>query len=70
MVDEAYPRCNMAADIAALVAEKAFGALKAPIETVTPPTCRAPFSPALEDLYVPGPARIEEAVRATMAWRR
>src|SRR6516162_2659693 len=30
-VDEASPRCNMAADISALVAQKGFAALKAPI---------------------------------------
>ena len=37
VVDEATPRCSMAADIAALVADKAFGALKAPIRRVTAP---------------------------------
>ncbi len=70
VVDEAYPRCNMGADIAALVADKAFGALKAPIKRVSPPHVPPPFSPALEDLYVPGPDRIVEAVRETMAYKR
>jgi len=63
VVDEASPRCGMAADIAALVAQKAFGALEAPIELVTPPHTPVPFSGVLEDLYIPGPARIEAAVR-------
>ncbi len=35
VVDEAHPRCNMATDIAALVAQEAFDALKAPIRMVT-----------------------------------
>jgi pyruvate dehydrogenase E1 component beta subunit len=70
VVDEAYPRCNLGSDIAALVADRAFGALKAPIKRVSPPHVPPPFSPALEDLYVPGPARIEEVVRETMAYRR
>ncbi|MDE2581969.1 MAG: alpha-ketoacid dehydrogenase subunit beta [Rhodospirillales bacterium] len=64
VVDEAHPRCSMAADIARLVAEEAFSSLKAPIRTVTPPHTPVPFSPALEDLYVPGPARIVEAATA------
>jgi pyruvate dehydrogenase E1 component beta subunit len=66
VVDEAHPRCNMAADISALICQEAFGDLKAPIKMVTAPHCPVPFSPALEDLYVPGPAKIEAAVRAVM----
>src|ERR1700752_421072 len=53
VVDEAHPRCGMAADVAGLVAEKAFDALKAPIKLVTAPHVPVPFSPALEDMYIP-----------------
>ncbi|MGC8468369.1 MAG: alpha-ketoacid dehydrogenase subunit beta [Acetobacteraceae bacterium] len=67
VVDEASPRCNLATDISAAVAEQAFEALKAPIRMVSPPHAPVPFSPALEDLYVPSVARIEAAVRATMS---
>ncbi len=63
VVDEASPRCNMATDISALIAEQAFGALKAPIKKVTPPHTPVPFSPELEDLYIPSPQKIEAAVR-------
>ncbi len=63
IVDEASPRCGMAADIAALVAQKGFRSLQAPIEMVTPPHTPVPFSGVLEDLYIPSPARIEAAVR-------
>jgi len=66
VVDEAHPRCNMAADISALICSEAFDDLKAPIKMVTAPHCPVPFSPALEDLYVPSPAKIEAAVRAVM----
>lgn len=66
VVDESNPRCSMATDISALVAEHAFGALKAPIKLVTAPHTPVPFSPALEDAYIPSVARIESAVRATM----
>src|SRR5438876_3644272 len=62
VVDESNPRCSMATDIAGLVAQKAFRALKAPIEQVTAPHTPVPFSDVLEDLYIPSPAKIEAAV--------
>ena len=67
VVDESNPRCNMATDIAALVAESAFDALKAPIKKVTPPHTPVPFAPELEDLYIPNPEKIEAAVREVAA---
>ena len=66
VVDEASPRCNLATDIVALVATKAFSALKAPVSIVAPPHTPVPFSPALEDAYVPNPAKIEAAALAVM----
>ncbi len=65
VVDEANPRCSMATDIAALIAQKAFGDLEAPVEMVTAPHTPVPFAPNLEDLYIPTPAKIEAAVRST-----
>ncbi|MDR3536377.1 MAG: alpha-ketoacid dehydrogenase subunit beta [Acetobacteraceae bacterium] len=62
VVDEASPRCGMAADISALVADKAFRSLRAPIRMVTPPHTPVPFAAELEDLYIPGPARIQATV--------
>lgn len=53
VVDEDTPRCGLATDIAALVASKAFHSLKAPIRLVTPPHTPVPFSPSLEDAYLP-----------------
>lgn len=66
VIDEANPRCSMATDISALVAQKAFGALKGPIEMVTAPHTPVPFSDALEDLYIPDAAKIEAAVRTVL----
>ena len=63
IVDEASPRCGMAADISAMVAQKGFNLLNAPIQMVTPPHTPVPFSGVLEDLYIPSPAKIEAAVR-------
>jgi pyruvate/2-oxoglutarate/acetoin dehydrogenase E1 component len=64
VVDEASPRCNVATDIAAQVADHAFEALKAPIKIVSPPHTPVPFSPALEDIYVPNAEKIQAAVKA------
>ena len=70
VVDEATPRCNLATDISALVAREAFGALRAPIEMVTAPHTPVPFSAALEDLYIPDPQRIVNAVKKVTSWER
>src|SRR5690349_15757756 len=70
VVDEASPRCNLGTDIAALAADKAFGALKAPVKVVSPPHVPVPFSAVLEDTYIPSAARIEAAVRDVMEYRR
>ncbi len=66
-VDEANPRCSIASDVSAKVAQDAFKALKASIRMVTAPHTPVPFSPSLEDLYIPTAARIAEAVDRTMA---
>ncbi len=70
VVDEAHPRCNLATDISAQIAERAFEALRAPIRMVVPPHTPVPFSPALEDIYLPSVAKIVDAVRAVMAGGR
>lgn len=66
VVDESYPRCSMASDIASLVAQNAFDALEAPVRMVTAPHTPVPFSPVLEDAFVPSPERIADAVRETL----
>ncbi len=70
IVDEASPRCNIATDVSALVSQKAFGALKAPINMVCPPHVPVPFSDTLEDLYIPDATQVETAVRRVMEYAR
>ncbi|RCK45265.1 pyruvate dehydrogenase [Thalassospira profundimaris] len=65
-VDEANPRCSIAADIAANVAQDGFDDLKAPIQMVTAPHSPVPFSPSLEDIYIPSAQSIADAARKTM----
>ena len=45
---------------------QAFDALKAQIEMIAPPHVPVPFSPALEDLYIPGATQIADAARRTL----
>jgi pyruvate dehydrogenase E1 component beta subunit len=61
VVDEDYPRCSLASDISALVAEEAFDYLDAPPRRVTPPHTPVPYSQPLEELYLPSKERIVEA---------
>ena len=63
IVDEDNPRCSAATDIAALVVEKAFTELDAPIKRVTAPHTPVPFSPPLEQFYVPSPERIVATIQ-------
>ena len=62
VVDEANPRCSIATDISALIAQRAFHSLKAPIEMVTAPHTPTPFAGVLEDMYIPSAAQIADAV--------
>lgn len=69
VVDEANPRCSMACDVAALAASEVFGALKGPIKTINAPHSPVPYSPDLEELYIPSPERIEATARSMMEKR-
>jgi pyruvate/2-oxoglutarate/acetoin dehydrogenase E1 component len=67
IVDEDNPRCGMAADLAALVATKAFDHLDAPPQMVTPPHTPVPYSRNLENYYVPNAQRVINAAKRTIA---
>jgi pyruvate/2-oxoglutarate/acetoin dehydrogenase E1 component len=69
VVDESTPRCSIATDISAIVAQKAFGSLEAPIEMVTAPHTPVPFNGTLEDQYVPSPGKIADAVKIVMGYK-
>ena len=66
VVDEASPRCNIATDISAQVCQEIFDALESGIQMVVPPHTPVPFSPTLEDLYLPSAEGIAAAARKTM----
>jgi pyruvate dehydrogenase E1 component beta subunit len=64
-VDEAHPRCSIASDLVGYAAQRAFKAMKGAPQIVTAPHTPVPFSPALEDLYIPSAVAIAKAVRQT-----
>ncbi len=63
---EAVEHGGFGAEIAARVQAAAFDFLDAPIERVGAPFTPVPFSPTLEDAYVPGADEIYAAVLATL----
>jgi len=63
---EAVAHGGFGAEIAAQVQEAAFDELDAPIARVGAPFAPVPFSPPLEDAYLPGRAEVTAAVRALL----
>ncbi len=66
VLHEAPRTCGFGAELAALIQEKAFLTLKAPIRRVT--GFDTPFPYATEKIYVPDAGRVAEAIRATIAF--
>ena len=63
VVDEAHLRCGAAAEIAAVIADKGFDNLDAPIKRLTTPDVPVPFSPPLEKFILPDDKKIVSAVK-------
>ena len=61
IADEDYPRCSVASDISALVAEEAFDYLDAPPRRVTAPHTPVPYSRPLEAVYLPSKEKVVKA---------
>jgi 2-oxoisovalerate dehydrogenase E1 component beta subunit len=65
---ESHRFLGVGAEVAAMIAEKAFEHLDAPVERLAPPNTPVPFSPPLEDAYLPQVSDIEAAVERISAW--
>lgn len=63
VIDEAPPRCGIASDIQGLCVDRGFDFLNAPVKKVTAPHTPVPFSPALEDAYLPSADNVLATVR-------
>ena len=66
MVEESPPRCSVAADIAAQVTEAAFTSLQHAPLRVTAADTPVPFSPVLEDAFLPDATQVVAAARRTL----
>jgi len=66
IVTEDVKFAGSGAEIAAMVAEKAFDRLDGPILRVAPPSVPVPFSPALEKEYIPSVEKVVKAVKTVM----
>ena len=66
VADGGWRSFGVAAEISALAAERAFGALRAPVARVTLPDCPAPASTALENAYYRNSTDIIQAVRSIL----
>ena len=62
VIDESPPRCSLASEIAAVLTESNFGRLRAPIARVCAAASPVPFSPPLEDAYLPSVEKVTSAV--------
>ncbi len=67
IVHESPVRGGFGGEVAAVVAEKALGYLDAPIKRVGAPWVPVPFSPTLEDAYVPREPDVIRAARAVLS---
>ena len=59
---------GMAGELAAVIAEKAFDDLDGPVVRVTSPDTPVPFSPPLEEYFLPNAQKVVEAARKLAAY--
>jgi acetoin:2,6-dichlorophenolindophenol oxidoreductase subunit beta len=64
VVDGGWRTCGLASEVSALVSERAFGALKAPVVRITLPDCPVPASAILEKVYYRNSADIMRVVKS------
>jgi 2-oxoisovalerate dehydrogenase E1 component beta subunit len=68
IVDEANRTCAAGAEVAAIVAEKAFEDLDGPVTRIATPDTPIPFSPPLEQALLPSVEKVKEAARELLEY--
>ena len=68
IVDEANQTCAAGAQVAALVADRAFEDLDGPVRRVATPDVPIPFSPPLEQAVLPTVDKVKEAARELLEY--
>ena len=66
VVDEDYERCGFTAEVAAVIAEKGFHSLKAPVARVANPNIPIPFNRRLECHVLPDKDKIVRAIKSVV----
>jgi len=66
VVDEDYERCGFTAEVAAVVAEKGFHSLEAPVARVANPNTPIPFNRSLERQVLPDADKIVRAIKSVV----
>jgi len=69
VADTGWKTCGVASEIAAVVAEKGFASLKAPVKRVTSPDVPTPAGYTLEEGFYTGMKEIVMAAREVVKWR-
>jgi pyruvate dehydrogenase E1 component beta subunit len=67
VVDEARDCCSAASQIAAVIADRAFAKLKAPVKRITVPDVSMPYAPNAEHAVLPDAGRIVDTVQTLLA---
>jgi 2-oxoisovalerate dehydrogenase E1 component beta subunit len=68
VVYESHKAFGIGAEVSAAIAEEGFDLLDAPVMRLAPPNVPVPFSPPLEDAYIPQVDQIVEAVQELSKW--
>ncbi len=63
VVDEGHLRCGAAAEISAVIADKGFDSLDAPVKRLAAPDVPIPFSPPMEKFVLPNDKKISATVK-------
>ncbi len=66
IVDEDTPRASMASEFAAIIADKAFDYLDAPVKRVTGPHTPVPYNKGLETAFMPQPEDVVATVKSML----
>jgi pyruvate/2-oxoglutarate/acetoin dehydrogenase E1 component len=67
VVDEDTPRASMASEFAAVIADKAFDHLDAPVKRVTSPHTPVPYNRGLENVFMPNSDDVVKTVLTMLA---
>ena len=63
-----YRFLGVGAEVSAVIAEEGFESLDAPVMRLAPPDTPVPFSPPLEDAFIPQVEDIVDAVNKLAKW--